>query len=87
MEHEGSLRCSSKYTIGPYNSLFESTVRFYTPSKFQFNIILPFRHWSLKLSNVFHQEIVRVYIFHFLPSARPAHLPLCNEIIDYKVLN
>jgi hypothetical protein len=85
MEHEGSLPCSSKYTTGPYDSLFESTVRFYTPSKIQFNIILPSRRWPVKPLNVFRQEIV--YIFHFLPLARSAGLPSCNKIIDYEVLH
>jgi len=85
MEHEVSLPCSSNYTIAPYGSLFESTLRFYTPSKIQFNIILPSMLWSPKPLNVFRQEIV--YIFHFLLSAYPAHLPLFNEMIDYEVLH
>ena len=89
MELEGSLSCSLKYAIGPYDSLFVSTVQFYTSSTIHFNIILPSRRWSVKpnfVFNVFRQEIVYIF-FYFLPSARPAHLPLCNEIIDYEVLH
>jgi len=83
MEYEVALPRSSKYTIAPCDSLFESILRFYTPSKIQFNIILPSRLWSPKPLNVFRQEIV--CIFHFPPSAYPTHLPLFNEIIDYEV--
>ena len=84
MEHEVSLPCSSKYTVGPYDSL-NPLYDFYTSSKFQFNIILPSRRWPLKPLNVFRQEIV--YIFPFLPSARSAGLPSCNEIIECEVLH
>jgi len=62
------------------NPLYDFTL----PLKIQFNIILPPRLWSPKPLNIFRQEIVN--IFHFLPSAYPAHLPLFNEIIDYEVL-
>ena len=63
MEHEVSLPCSSKYSIGPYDSLFESVLRIYTPSKVQFNIILPSGRWYLKHLNVFRQEILCIFIF------------------------
>jgi hypothetical protein len=63
MEHEGSFPCSTKYTIGPYDSLFESTVKFYTPSKIQFNIILPSRRWSLKPLNFSAKKLYTFFIF------------------------
>jgi hypothetical protein len=51
MDLEVSLSCLSKDAIGPFYSLFEAAARVYTPSKIQFNIILPSRgvigilHW------------------------------------------